>query len=90
MKGLKELFVRCKFEVYTAETLEESVELMDVQRFDYIISNLNLDNRYRKEGFRILGYAKRKYQDTKVIIMSGHADRYTKERGRPAWRIPVH
>lgn len=56
------------YDVYTANTFEKAIDLINSVRFDCIISDVNL---VEQEGFAIVEYAKNKNKDVPVLLLSG-------------------
>jgi len=56
------------YEVYTANTFEKAINLIDSVDFDCIVSDVNL---IEQEGFEIVEYSKRKKKEIPVLLLSG-------------------
>lgn len=69
--ALKKLLVEPGVEVDTAETIEDSMSLIESNAYDAVIADIRLTGVQRKEGLAILGRVKGRNGDTKVIMMTG-------------------
>lgn len=56
------------YDVYTANTFEKAIDLINSVHFDCIISDVNL---VKQEGFEIVEYVKNKNKDVPVLLLSG-------------------
>lgn len=69
--ALRKLLAAPDIEVDTAETLEDSMDLLDSKIYDAVIADIRLTGVQRKEGILILDHVKKKHIETKVIMMTG-------------------
>ena len=69
--ALRKLLAEPEIEVDTAETLEDSMGLLENNRYDAVIADIRLTGVQRKEGILILDHVKKMHNDTKVIMMTG-------------------
>lgn len=69
--ALKKLLVEPGVEVDTAETIEDSLSLIEQNAYDAVIADIRLTGVQRKEGLTILGRVKGSERETKVIMMTG-------------------
>ena len=69
--ALRKLLAEQDIEVDTAETLEDSIDLLDSNAYDAVIADIRLTGVQRKEGILILDHVKKKHNETKVIMMTG-------------------
>lgn len=65
--ALKDYFSN-KYDVYTALSFDEAINLINIINFDCIISDVNLGN---KMGFDIVKYVKQRNTNTPVLLLSG-------------------
>jgi DNA-binding NtrC family response regulator len=69
--ALKKLLVEPGIEVDTAETMEDSMFLIEQNAYDAVIADIRLTGVQRKEGLAILDRVKGGGGGTKVIMMTG-------------------
>ena len=69
--ALRKLLAEPDIEVDTAETIEDSMDLLESKTYDAVIADIRLTGVQRKEGILILDHVKKKHDDTKVIMMTG-------------------
>ena len=69
--ALRKLLTEPGIEVDTAETMEDSMGLLDRNSYDAVIADIRLTGVQRKEGIQILDHVKKTHKDTKVIMMTG-------------------
>jgi len=69
--ALRKLLAEPEIEVDTAETMEDSMGLLESKTYDAVIADIRLTGVQRKEGIIILDHVKKKHNDTKVIMMTG-------------------
>lgn len=69
--ALRKLLAEPDIEVDTAETMEDSMDLLQSKTYDAVIADIRLTGVQRKEGILILDHVKKKHDDTKVIMMTG-------------------
>lgn len=56
------------YEVYTATTFNDAINLIDSKDFDCVVSDVNL---IEAEGFEIVSYIKQKNKNLPVLLLSG-------------------
>ncbi len=69
--ALRKLLSEPGIEVDTAETMEDSMELLENNTYDAVIADIRLTGVQRKEGIQILDHVKKAHNTTKVIMMTG-------------------
>ncbi len=69
--ALRKLLTEPDIEVDTAETMEDSMSLLDSHTYDAVIADIRLTGVQRTEGIQILDHIKKSYVSTKVIMMTG-------------------
>lgn len=69
--ALRKLLAEPNIEVDTAETMEDSMDLLESKTYDAVIADIRLTGVQRKEGILILDHIKKKHNETKVIMMTG-------------------
>lgn len=69
--ALRKLLAEPDIEVDTAETMEDSMGLLEINTYDAVIADIRLTGVQRKEGIMILDHVKKNNGDTKVIMMTG-------------------
>ncbi len=69
--ALRKLLAEPDIEVDTAETMEDSMDLLNRKTYDAVIADIRLTGVQRKEGILILDHVKKTNNDTKVIMMTG-------------------
>ncbi len=69
--ALRKLLAEPDIEVDTAETMEDSMDLLESKTYDAVIADIRLTGVQRKEGILILDHVKKKHNETKVIMMTG-------------------
>ena len=69
--ALRKLLAEPGIEVDTAETMEDSMGLLEDNVYDAVIADIRLTGVQRKEGILILDHVKKKHNETKVIMMTG-------------------
>ncbi len=69
--ALRKLLSEPDIEVDTAETMEDSMDLLESKTYDAVIADIRLTGVQRKEGILILDHVKKKHNETKVIMMTG-------------------
>ncbi len=57
-------------QVAVAESIEQAKESLDHLTFDLVICDLRLGDR---DGFELIGYTRKKYPDTAVLVITGYA-----------------
>jgi DNA-binding NtrC family response regulator len=62
---------RCDYDVVETKSAEEAVKYLEKSVFDLVISDLKL---YERDGLWLLRFIRRKYPDTKVLLMSAYGD----------------
>ncbi|MCK4911047.1 MAG: response regulator [Thermodesulfovibrionales bacterium] len=69
--ALRKLLAEPEIEVDTAETMEDSMGLLEHNVYDAVIADIRLTGVQHKEGILILDHVKKMHNDTKVIMMTG-------------------
>ncbi len=69
--ALRKLLSEPGIEVDTAETMEDSMGLLENNEYDAVIADIRLTGVQRREGIQILDYVKKTHKATKVIMMTG-------------------
>lgn len=69
--ALRKLLAEPEIEVDTAETMEDSMDLLERNVYDAVIADIRLTGVQRKEGIQILDHVKKTHNETKVIMMTG-------------------
>lgn len=77
--AIKKLLQNFEFEIHTAETLEEAMELLSAHSFGAVVTDLRLGNIMGREGFEILKYVRQHFPATVVIILTGYGGTETME-----------
>ncbi len=72
--ALRKLLAEPDIEVDTAETMEDSMGLLENKVYDAVIADIRLTGVQRKEGILILDHVKKMRNDTKVIMMTGYGN----------------
>jgi DNA-binding NtrC family response regulator len=72
--ALRKLLSEPDIEVDTAETMEDSMSLLESKPYDAVIADIRLTGVQRKEGIMILDHVKKNHSDTKVIMMTGYGN----------------
>lgn len=67
-------FVRCGFEVQTAESSEDALQILRYKEFDVLITDIQLPG---KDGIALMKEAIKFYPDIACILMTGHANMET-------------
>jgi DNA-binding response OmpR family regulator len=62
---------KSKFDVTVIDTGEKACELIESNRYDLVITDVNLP---QIDGFNVVAFVKKKNPDTPVIIMSALAE----------------
>lgn len=70
--SIKRLLQNFEFEIHTAETLQEAMDLLSEYEFGAVVTDVRLSNVMGREGFEILRHIKRHMPDTVVIILTGY------------------
>ena len=60
------------FEVVTASRLESAEAALDRYPFDVVIADIRMSGILGVDGLELLSYIKRRWSDTKVIIMTAY------------------
>ena len=71
LSSLKRLFRRENYQIFTAKSGEEGLEILDEQEVDLIISDLKMPSM---NGVEFLTKAKKKNPNPLRIMLTGHAD----------------
>ncbi len=71
LNALKRLFRKENYRIFTADSGEEGLAVLDQEEVDLIISDLKMPNM---NGIEFLAMAKEKSPDTLRIMLTGHAD----------------
>ncbi len=71
LSALKRLFRRENYQIFTAESGEEGLKILDEHEVDLIISDLKMPSM---NGVEFLTKAKQKNSDALRIMLTGHAD----------------
>jgi two-component system probable response regulator PhcQ len=71
LNALKRLFRKENYRIFTADSGEEGLAVMDREEMDLIISDLKMPNM---NGIEFLAKAKEMSPDTLRIMLTGHAD----------------
>ncbi len=69
--ALRKLLTEPGIEVDTAETMEDSMGLLESNTYDAVIADIRLTGVQRREGIQILDHVKKTHKATKVIMMTG-------------------
>ncbi len=69
--ALRKLLTEPGIEVDTAETMEDSMGLLENNEYDAVIADIRLTGVQRREGIQILDHVKKTHKATKVIMMTG-------------------
>lgn len=77
--SIKKLLQSFEFEIYTAATLQEAMDLLSEHSFGAVVTDLRLSNIMGREGFEILKYIKQRSPSTIVIILTGYGGPEAKE-----------
>ncbi len=70
LKRMKSLVEKKGFEVHTAVTGEQAVDLLDAFTFDLVLTDLILGGI---DGLAVLAYTKKASPDTEVVVITGYA-----------------
>ncbi len=70
--SIKKLLQSFEFEIHTAETLREAMDLLSKYNFYAVVTDLRLSTVMGKEGFEILKYIRQHIPATIVIILTGY------------------
>ena len=70
--SIKKLLQSFEFEIHTAETLREAMDLLSEHSFCAVVTDVRLSNVMGREGFEILKYIKQHIPVTVVIILTGY------------------
>ncbi|HXF06223.1 MAG TPA: response regulator [Blastocatellia bacterium] len=75
--------------VRTASSWEQAVELLGVETFDLVITDLRLKGATGMEGFELISQIKRQRPETRVVLLTAYgspeAEREARERGADAY-----
>jgi DNA-binding NtrC family response regulator len=72
LQAFKKLIERPGIEVDTAESLNESMLLLNEHNYEVVIADIRLTGVRAEEGLEILHHVKDKKPDTTVIIITAH------------------
>jgi DNA-binding NtrC family response regulator len=72
LQAFKKLIQRPGIEVDTAESLNESMLLLNEHNYEVVIADIRLTGVRAEEGLEILHHVKEKKPDTTVIIITAH------------------
>ncbi len=67
--SLKELLILEEYQVETAASGEESLEMMEKKEFDLVLLDIKMPG---VSGVEVMRQVKKYYPDTKVIVLTGH------------------
>lgn len=70
--SIKKLLQSLEFEIHTAETLDEAMDLLLQHDFGTVVTDVRLSNVMGREGFEILTYIKHHTPATAVIVLTGY------------------
>lgn len=70
LKRMKSLMVKKGFEIHTATTGEQALDLLNALKFDLVLTDLVLGGI---DGLAVLAYSKKVSPDTEVVIITGYA-----------------
>ena len=71
LKSLSRLFIDSEYDVFTAESGEEALKIMETQEINLIVSDMRMPNM---DGYQLLSKVRVDYPKTLRVILSGHAD----------------
>lgn len=57
-----------------AQDAEDAIRLLGEHHYDVVVADLQLTPEKKKEGWDVLQYAKKRYTDTKVIIVTAYPE----------------
>jgi DNA-binding response OmpR family regulator len=78
--GHEEVFTDLGYNVKTANTLEEALELIDNYTFSIIVTDLNISNSVEYEGFTLIKKAKKSGKTNAILVVSAYSDDAIKNR----------
>lgn len=81
LKSLSRMFLETDYEIFTAESSEDALRLIETENIDMIISDMRMPIL---DGYRLLDIVKEKYPKVIRIILSGYADE------KPMYRALLH
>lgn len=77
-------FERSGAEVVCATEAEEALAVLEYQRFDALIVDLNLGSPFRTEGLELVGEARYRARDVVIVVFTGSSDERLHEDCRGA------
>jgi DNA-binding NtrC family response regulator len=72
LQAFKKLIERPGIEVDTAESMSETMSLLEENSYEVVIADIRLTGVRAEEGLEILYFIKEKYPETIVIIVTAH------------------
>lgn len=71
-----------EYEVDLAEDFEGAVSLLMTRQYDAVITDLRLSARNRTEGLEIIGLARERLPDAKVMLLTGYGSASVEKEAR--------
>lgn len=74
LKALNRLFMDTEYEVFTAESGKEALEILAMEKIDMVISDMRMPEM---NGYQLLQNVKKLYPDSLRVILSGYSEKNT-------------
>lgn len=71
LKAIRRIFLETDYTVYTAESGEEALKILDAAKVDLIVADIRMPVM---DGYELLKKIKKKYPSTTRLILSGYAE----------------